>query len=362
MGKYRTELLFPAEDLGASGTKTIPIETLSKISRLELTYKTTKGSEGMSYGAPANITKIELIDGGTPIHYVTGYTAQALGYYNRKGVSFEHGQHIGSSSEMDTYPIDFGRFLHDPLLAFDPTKFKEPALRVSFNEALADTSASAGTLEVWAELFDEYDPSPMGFLRAQQNWSGNFLSNNSINNVDLFSDEVIRQILVRANQAGYEPWYQIDIAVLKEISTGKIVFDFEDLEVYYRRMKSRWPMIITPLIINIRTSTGRYFYIPQTDYWAGVNLIAEQTLGYMYSGLVSMKGGKIDLVGSVDMQAFGQAFGYLPWHTFQFPLGGQDDPNDWYDPTSKKPRLALTSAAGGTSGDGEVIIETVKRY
>jgi hypothetical protein len=360
--KYRSDAFYPAQaSAAASGTLTLPIRYKNPISRFEITYKTTKVLDGMTAAGPANIPKVELVDGSTPLHSLSGYTNQALAYYSRGNVSMEHGQHIPTLSEVDIYALDFGRKLWDPLLAFDPTKFNDPQLRITWNRALADTSVSVDSLEIWASLFDEKVPSPIGFLSARQLWAGTFLADNSINEVLIPEDEVIRQLLVRANEATYEPWHQVDIAVLDEAATGKVIFNYQDLEMYYRRMKSRWPMMHTPLFIGATTS-ARIFYIPETDFWASFSLTGVGATQEVYETTASSAGGYLSIIGSGDHQCIGEARGYLPWHTFQFPFGAQDDPDDWFDPAGKKPRLRLTSNTGGVSGDGEVVIETIHKY
>lgn len=359
---YRTDLIRAAAATpSASGTLTLDIPFKKCISRIEITYKTTKVLDAMTAPGPANIPKIELVDGSIPLHSLTGYTNQALAYYSRGNVSMEHGQHIPTLSEVDIYALDFGRFLHDPLLAFDPTRFSNPQLKVTWNQALADTSVTVDSMEIWAELFDEKAPAPMGFLSAREIWAGSFLADNSVNEVLIPDDEVIRQILVRANEATYKPWHQVDIAKLDEAGTGAVIFDYEDLEMYYRRMKSRWPMMHTPFFVGA-TTTARIFYIPETDFWASLSVMGVAATMEVYETTASMAGGYCSLIGSGDHQCIGEARGYLPWHTFQFPMGKQDDPSDWYDPTGKKPRLRLTSNTGGVSGDGNVVIETVHKY
>jgi hypothetical protein len=360
--KYRSDAFYAAQaNSSASGTLTLPIRYKNPISRFEITYKTTKASDAMIKGAPANIPKIELVDGSKPLHSLSGYTNQALAYYSYPGISMEHGQHIPTLSEVDIYRLSFGRKLWDPVLAFDPTRFNDPQLKITWNKALSDASTSVDSLEIWADLFDEKAITPMGFLSARQLWTGAFLADNSINEVLLPEDEVIRQLLVRANEETYEPWHQVDIAVLDEAASGKIIFNYQDLEMYYRRMKSRWPMMHTPLFVGVTTS-ARVFFIPETDFWASVSLMGVAATQEVYESTASSAGGYCSLIGSGDHQSIGEARGYLPWHTFQFPFGAQDDPDDWFDPAGKKPRLRLTSNTGGTSGDGEVVIETIHKY
>jgi len=361
VGNYRTDLILAAKDMGAAGTETFDIKFKKPISRIELTYKTTRASLTMAAPAPANIPKIELIDGSKPLHSLTGYSNQALAYYSRPGRIMDHGQHIMTQSEYDIYAIDFGRYLWDPLLAFDPTRFSNPQLKVTWDEDVADTSVTANAMEITAELFDEKLPSPIGFLSARSIWSGNFLADNSVNEVMLPEDEVIRQILMRSHYDGYEPWYQIDIAKLDEAGSGAVIFDHTDLELYYRRMKSRWPVIVIPLATHAY-ATASVFYIPQSDYWAGINLNPVAATAEYYITNASAKGGKVSVIGSADTNCVGEAHGFLPWSTWQFPMGNPNEPDDWYNPAGKKPRLRLTSNSAGVSGDGDVVVETVHKY
>ena len=360
--KYRSEQILSAMSMpAASGTKVIDLLIMKPISRIEIAYQTTKVLGTNAYGVPACIPKIELTDGSKPLHSLTGYTNQALAYYSRGNVAMEHGQHIRTQEEIAIYAIDFGRFLYDPLLAFDPSRYKNPQLKITWNRIACDASVTVDKMEIMAELFDEKVPNPIGFLSAREIWSGNFLAENSVNEILLPEDEVIRQLLVRANQAAREPWYQVDIAKLDEAAGGAVIFDYIDLEKYYQRMKSRWPMIKVPFIGGFDGATNT-FYIPQTDYDAWVNGLAEGADGATYIGAASCKGGSALIASTAGSNLVGESGGYLPWHTFQFPFGNQQDPEDWYDATGKKPRLRLTSNTGGVSGDGNVVIETIKRY
>ncbi|GAH58622.1 unnamed protein product, partial [marine sediment metagenome] len=230
--KYRTALLLAAEDLGESGTKTIDIDVSKPISRIELIYKTTKGDHGMDAPTPANIPKIELVDGSKPLHSLTGYENQALAYYNHPGVLMDIGEHLKDIDEVDTYFIDFGRWLWDELLAFDPSRFTNPQLKVTFDEDAADTEAGAGFLEVWAHIFDEKVISPIGFLSAIEHFDYTCGSGDSYETIELPEDKVIRQMLVRAHQDGKEPWYSIDEARLDEGTLDRIPWEYTNLEMY----------------------------------------------------------------------------------------------------------------------------------
>lgn len=358
---YREALLLAPTDLGVSGTKTVDLDVSQPISRITLRFKTTKVLSHMTAPGPANIPKIELVSGSTPLVSVTGYECQALNYYNKRHVSMEHGQHIATLSETDYYHLDFGRHLWDPLLAFDPKKFMNPQLRITWNEALADTSASVNELEIWALIFDEKVVSPIGFLQAVEEKSYTQGASGSYEETSIPEDKPIRQILVRGYLDGYEPWYNIAEVRFDEGGLARIPWEFTDMETYYRRMEAVWPMIHTPFVVGV-TTTARVFYLPQTNFWASISGLAIGSNSDMHTDGTSLKGGKASLLSTADRQQVGVARGYLPWHTFQFPLGLQDDPSDWYDPKNRKPRLRVRSYTGGASSTCQVVLEKLHKY
>tara|TARA_Y100000310_G_scaffold154415_1_gene153985 strand:- start:10878 stop:11960 length:1083 start_codon:yes stop_codon:yes gene_type:complete len=358
---YRDALLLASEDVGASGTKVIPIDITQPISRIEITFKTTKASQGMSAGSPANISKIELVSGSERLHSLTGYENQALAYYNRKGVVLDHGQHISTLSEVDVYVIDFGRYLWDEELALDPTKFDNLSLRITFDEDVSDTSATANAMEVWALIFDEKVISPMGFLSAIEHHDYTCGAENSYEPVKIPDDKPIRQLLVRAYKDGFEPWTTIDEARLDEGTLKRVPFDYTDLEMYYRRMKSVWNLIIQQIALVANTGTAT-FYVPMTDYYSGFLALGLGSTNELFHSSASSKGGKLVTDASANTNVLGLAFGYLPWHCYQFPLGLKDIIESWYNPQGKQPRLRLRAGSNGTGGTGQVILEELTRY
>ena len=358
---YRDALLFAPGDLAEAGTKVIDIDLDQIISRIDIRFKTTKATQGMSLPSPANIAKIELVDGSRVLHSLSGYESQALAYYSRPGAVMDHGQHINGLSETDLYAIDFGRYLWDPLLAFDPTKFRNPQLKITWDEDLSDTSVSANELEVRAKIFDEKQVVPEGFLRAIEEIAYTGGANNSYETIKLAEDKVIRQILVRGYQDGYEPWYNLAEVRLDENNLQRIPFEFTNLEDYYRMMKAQWPLITLTVAVAPLT-TGNIYYFPMTDYYAGIVLIGLGGAETAYINAASARGGKYALISSSNNNQLGLAHGYLPWHCVQFPMGLQDDIEDWYDPMGKSPKLRLRVASGGTGCDVAVVLEQLERY
>ena len=358
---YRSSQLLAPTDLGPSGTKTIDINLKQVISQLEIRFKTTKVLKYMTAPGPANISKVEIVDGSRPLYSASGYEIQALGYYSRPGMLFEHGQHLNGSSEVDLYHLMFGRHLWDPELAFDPKKFDNPQLKITWDEDVADTSNTTNECEVLARIFDEKPVSPMGFLSAIESKAYTPGATGSYEETKLSEDYPIRQILVRAHYDGYEPWYNLAEARFDENGLQRIPFEYTSLEDYYRMMKGHWPKITTPLQ-HFATSGGHVFYVPQSEYW--VNYQGQQQSGVVvpYISAGAARGGKLTIVSASEIQCDGLVTGYLPWSTFQFPMGLPNDIADWYNPKGKSPNLRLRAYTGATSADVQILLEQLHSY
>jgi len=359
---YRHAPLMSPQSLGASGTKIVKIDVQKPISRIEIRYKTTKVLQYMTAPGPANVPKIELVDGSKVCHGLTGYENQALAYYSRPNISMEHGQHIATLSEVDLYTIDFGRYLWDEQLAFDPLRHDNPELKITYDRALADTGCVTDEVEIWADIFDEKAVSPLGFLLATEHYAYTVPVAGGFEEISLPADRPIRQILVRAHQDGKEPWAIVDQVRLDEGTIDRIPFDYTSMEYYFRRMKNEWPQIRTAFQAAM-SAVAQVYYIPQSEFWASIALLGIGGTGNPFETTASMAGGKASLNGDVGVTVIGEARGWLPWSTFQFPMGKQDVIDDWYDPTGKKPRLRLHgNAALAAVGDAQVVLEELYRY
>lgn len=357
---YRVAEVLSPKDVGGAGTEPIQIKTKDPISRLMISFKTTKSKDAMDSYPHKNITKIELLGDGDVLHSMNGGENQALCIYDRKVPTMNHGQAHASLSQFDTYGIDFGRFLFDPKLALDPKKFESLVLNVTYDEDVSDTGVTANELAVYAHLFDEKAVSPIGFLMAQEHWNAD-KPTSGYEWVSLPNDKVIRKLILQAYKEAYEPWYQVSEARLDEDNGKRIPFDW-NLETYYRLMKGVWRPVEENLC-GMMASSGTAFYITPTDFYATVLAIACAGAAAYVGSSYNFKGGKGTLYnnsGSVEFN--GVARGYLPNHCFEFPLGNPDDIDDWYDPSNLESlRLRLKAGTGASTTTG-VVLQRLQRY
>lgn len=358
--KYRTaELLAPEDQTAGAGTKTIDITGSQPISRIIIQWIITKAQVGMSSYPHKDITKIELVDGSDVLHSLDGGQNQALCIYDRKAPTMNHGQYINANSQRSVYGIDFGRFLYDPALALDPSKFKNLQLKITYDEDVSDTTATVNSLGVWAECFDEKVITPIGFLSAKNYESWSLGAAGAYHYVDLPTDRIIRKMLIQGYRSAYEPWYQIAEAKLSEDNDKRIPFDW-NLERYHQHRKGIDTPVSERVAIN-HSGTGHVFYFTPTDYWATFVTQGQGTGDQAGTG-ASGRGGVFTIATGGSTQTQGIVTGYLPNHCFQFPFGNEQDLEDWYDVMKLNSlRLRLLSGSG-TSGNVDTILQQLRTY
>jgi len=159
---YRYATVLPEYTLGAPGTYTVDLNVQDPISRLELGWKVTLANSLMLDALAACITKIELVDGSDVLHSLSGKQNQALCIYDRRCPTMNNAiLGVGDPAHAG-FGIDFGRYLYDPELAFDPTRFRNPQLKITHNRALVGADTSTHSIQIMAHLFDEKVINPDG--------------------------------------------------------------------------------------------------------------------------------------------------------------------------------------------------------
>jgi len=356
---YRNTEILDAKTLTGAGTEVIPLNVQAPISRITLHWKITKVNVGMDSYMHKDITKIELVDGSDVLYSLDGGQSQALCIYDRECPTMNYGQEIAANSQRSNYGIDFGRFLYDPELALDPSKFRNLQLKVTYDSDVSDTGVASGVLEVWADVFDEKVISPVGFLMAKEHFNTG-TPDSGYTYVDLPTDHPLRKLLLQGYYKAYEPWYVISSAKLSEDNDKRIPFNVNMARYAVLRMGIDKPII--EFMAGQLTGTSHAIYATPTNYWSTLVLLPE-AVGRTLGGGSSGKGG-YHLISSTTTGPWqGIIQGYLPNHCFQFPFGRQDQIDDWYDVTrvgSLRLRLEV-----GTHHDDErqaVILQQLRRY
>lgn len=358
---YRYATVLAEKSLSTAGTETIDIRLKDVISRLEIGYHPTLGDPAMLAALATPITKIELIDGSDVLHSLNGRENQALCIYDRRVPTMNHAELIHRADLYATMGIDFGRYLYDPELAFDPTKFRNPQLKITHDSTLLSANTDTHSIEVFAHVFDEKVVSPIGFLMSKEHYAYTPANENVYEYIDMPLDYPIRQMLIRGHKDAQDPHDVVDYLKLSEDNDKRIPIDVE-LEAYIRRMKGVWAQVHEVFAKYFPGDDTYVFYVTPTDHMtAGCGMGGTFNNPCVWTSYI--KGGYFRSRIAAAVMVVGTVTGYLPHHCIQFPFGLQDDLDDWYNVTKLGSlRLRLYSAAQYENSLISVILQQLRRY
>ena len=357
---YRHVELLGLKTISADQTETLDIDLSDPISRITLDLRVTNGAGASATGHPAQaVTLIELVDGSEVLYSLTGLCAQALDIYNT-GVHPRGGwfNYLTTTETDMMIAIDFGRFLYDPILAFDPKKFRNPQLKITHDISAGGMNPSACKLAIHAEVFDEKQITPTGFLMTKEvkSWSG---TANDIEYTDLPLDYPYRKLLVQGLKRGAPPGWVLGNIKLSEDQDKKILFNenFRDLIFGLGRENA----FLSELLTASGALTAKTGYCTPTMDVMGVgNQWRDDTAGgdvATYNG----DGGSYQWISEVDQNTVHHIAGWAPHGVLCIPFGDQMTPEDWYN-VSGIGNLKMTVTDGQTTTNSKIFVQQNRKY
>jgi len=355
----RVATILASEDLGEAGTKIIDINLKDIISRIVIKFRAINGSDGISAHPAANLSKIEVVDGSDVLFSLSGHQAQAVNFFDRGKVPFS-GIFTWSGAGCEVFcGIDFGRFLHDPILALDPNKFRNPQLKITFDENVCNTDCTENYCEVLANIFDEKVPTPTGFFMTKDIYSY-IIATSGYEYIDLPTDHVMQQIFVKCLLAGYDFTGEIDEFRLSEDNDKRVPLDITS-GILSNQVFEEYGFVEEHAKLAAGAGVITFYGMPNTNAHAlGSAEGAAELLSVWSNG-----GGSYGSQNTgATMRARVKTIGILPHGVI--PLLPKPGPEiaDWYD-VAKLGSLKLRIKDGATAADtatGEVIIKQYRPY
>lgn len=356
---YRHAVLLSHESIATAGTKTLDVTLRDKISRINIQVKATNNGSTPTAHPAKIISKIEVVDGSDVIFGLSGQELLALQFFSTRQTPFIINNYLDDVMNVVNYEIYFGRYLYDPILALDPAKFTNPQIKITHNLASGGSAPDAATLEVTADIFDEKDITPAGFLMAKENVSFTLVA--SANEyIDLPTDYALRQLLVMSLANDKQPWQQYNTVKLSEDNDKRIPFDDKTSDLL-KYMGALYPRIHESIEGATADSTLDFYCMSTYEVE-----IAAMAMGFTAAYVKSdyMYGGQVDIRASAAANFKAVVTGSAPFGALCLPFGNQQDNTDWYDVT-KLGSLRLTLKAGsspGSSSTCEVLTEQLRTY
>ena len=361
--KYRLATVFAEKEFTADATEIIDMNIADPISELIVRFQVENGAEANATGHPVRcIEKIELVDGSDVIFALSGAEAHALDWYNHQIVRPNIMWYLTNLVMDCALHISFGRFPMDPLLAFDPRKFRNPQLKITIDKDGGGMNTAGVTVSVFARTFDEKTIEPTGFLMNKE-IKDYALASGTREYTDLPTDYPYRKLLLRSQKYGSGIEHCFDTIKLSEDNDKKVPLNHAIEEILhaitgYGKPYREW------ILTNAPTGGRNIFITP--GYWpafsaTGWTSAVPSHQASVYEG----DGGRAKVYKTTDGQNIQiMCMGWCPHSTIEIPFGMQGEIEDWYDVT-KLGSLRLNMKAGtavDSSDTCQVFLQQLRKY
>jgi len=360
---YRLATILAREAHASDTTKVIDLNLSDPVSQIIISHEPYMATSGSPTAHPAGcITKIELVDGSDVLFSLTGKEAQAADWYHRMQEPANVLQYPPTLYGTEMFLMNFGRFLWDPLYAFDPRKFTNPQLKITIDVDGGGTNVTTGYLTVLAHLFDEKAVEPTGFFMHKE-IKDYALAASAHEYTDLPNDYPYRKLFARIQKYGTGPEDCFSTVKLSEDNDKRIPYNHTIAEILRSIVGQGREYRET--ILSEGYIAGSWSYCTPTYRQV---LLATQWRPTPSAALTSLfygDGGRFWVRNqSATSNLWILSTGWCPHGVIELPFGLQDDPTDWYDVTKLGSlRLDILSASGVDSGDScQIFLQQLRPY
>jgi len=355
---YRHAQLLPQTDLGPTGTKDVVDFGVDPISRLSVIFRPVGGSNAAVAHPAAAITKLEIVDGSDVLYSLTGYQCQAINIMRAKKPNPQVVHFFTGGTPQMAFHIDFGRYLWDPQLAFDPTRFKNPQLKISWTETAWDASCSSHGMSVTAHCFEERKIQPVGFLMYKEVKSYVPVSQ-AYEYTDLPLDHTHRALFIQGFCSGGGLRAIVQEVRLDEDNDKRVIID-GDVDLLRNYLDAQWGDAVDTIIATV-AATSTVIYCTPHNHCTVVGMTDQVDKAF---GGRDLSGGKFWAEAEASGLGNITVRGKNPHGVMGIPFGLQDDFDDWYD-VSKIGKLRLRIQGGPNSSasyNNRIFCEQLRRY
>ena len=325
----RIATLYAPQDPGADTVQIVDIKPRDVISAIDVFFRVTNATVSvMADAVTACIPSIELIDGSDTIMSISAAELQAIDFYDRLVMPHhEISLTVGGFFEIGLTHY-FGRYLWDKVFALDPTKFKNPQLRIQFVQAACNATATVVEMAVYAHCFGEGGPVPSAMLINKEINQHTMLANTH-RYPDLPTDRVIRKILLRGHSEDHDP-----IALFETIKLSADGGAYIPLEIHAdmleRMLIQKYPRIHEFYTLDGVVDAKVIYSALSSDQQMAINYDDTPVTAAGEFTIPVWTGALCNLVASVIIQGdTALVSGRMPGNCFPLDFGVPNDPDSW---------------------------------
>ena len=313
----------------APGTDVYPILLKDPISRLVMPYSVLVPAAARIEHMSTAFTRIVIVDGSDVLMSLSGQQIDGMARMRALAANATFEDQSPSVTVWGNLIIDFGRYLFDKEIAFDPAKFSNPQIQVTHNAASIATGGVRTDYGILAQVMEELGSSPRGFLMKKEAKSW-LAANGAWEYSELARDFPYRAIWLQAktNLIGVDGHWSR--ALLNEDNYKRVPFD----------------VLIDDQVAD---NAGEYGLITENISGAVSAFASPQFAAPTYGGAVlavnstarnalqaqNLNGGQYTVESANGTDDYrGIVEGLCPQGLVVFNMGPKDEIGDWYDPTA----------------------------
>jgi hypothetical protein len=355
----RLASILAEESILTAGTKVIDLDMQDIVSRLQINLEVQMDGTVLGDHPAAVISNIELVDGSDVLFSMSGKQAQALDFYQNGVMPFNAITDRTGNDCISCFNINFGRFLYDEQLALDPSKFRNPQLKITHNYAACGGTPGAARIEARAFLFDEKKIEPTGLLMSKEHYQFTSGAESTYHTLDLPTDYITRRYMIMGTAEGYFPQQVVNGIRLSEENLKRIPYD-SDVWQLLKWLHQMYPRISEYAHIGALAATRAIYASPTQDIC--INAISETVTNITSVSAIPVKM-PITLDITADDPVSCVISGNDPHYSFMLPCGKANEIEDWYDVTKLgNLKMRLKAGSAGTNGVVEVVTEQYRPY
>jgi len=351
-----------------NGVWTFPINLVDPITELKFWFRVDNNAVGPNEAGcvPYLINELAVIDGSEVIASLNGPEAVAVAAFDHGRLPYHRHQEQGGMGQNWCVSLHFGRDVVDQEYILDPTRFRNPQIRVDWNLANVAAVGAGGyatnsaNLSVWAKVMEE-GATPIGYLMTKE--LKEFVTVGAGQDITyLPTDFDIRKLFVRTYLKGGAMETALTNFKLSQDEDKWIPVDLDTNDL--KALMLDW---FTEVEFNLRNQADDN---EQREHYqdAGARGMA---VGGEDDDIVGISGFANNIytlhavtdagAGDTDVRHWVSSRGVYPMSTFCYPFGQQDDPNDWLEVARiGNLRLILTQGAAGYTT--QIVVQQAHPY
>jgi hypothetical protein len=354
--------------LANSGTRTMDLNYTDPISHIMLTFRATNGATSNKENPVIhNITKIEVVDGGDVITSIRGEVLRGLVAHLQGHTPLGNDSEAANEGQMSSVKVPFGRYDLDTDYAFNPTAFRNPQLKVTWDlahiRAIGATAYVTGTLDITAVavLMEDVSP-PTGVLTAKEIYDFTSAASGD-ERVDMPTDYPWRTLLVRGYENGTALASTITNLKLSADGGKFVAFDEVSSHILEAQLETYGELDYTRLAkYDNANAVATYMAEAQGGTLATEGGAADiSAVAYWWKSDAYLYNHTHAGVAGSAKQAFFTVKGTGFENCFVIPMGRKEEPTTWF-PAQQFGSVDLYITQGDADAEVQVAVQEARPY